>query len=191
MVGIVSSKLRFSFFISFICVFAAVMPTAADTNVVRPGDLDHFVLTVPESAVTEVPQEPVEGALDSVEEPPSGPGPVQEARMTLQGLTQVSLVESRGQAMVTLETSGPVSFNASTGSALSKDWIFIELFPVQQRQDTVPDVVEVESELIGEIHVEELEAEKVKVSLHVLPPAISYVVSQQDRAVVVKIIKNK
>jgi hypothetical protein len=31
----------------------------------------------------------------------------------------------------------------------------------------------------------------VKVSLQVLPPGISYVVSQQDRAVVVKIIKNE
>ena len=38
--------------------------------------------------------------------------------------------------------------------------------------------------------VEEMGSDKVKVSLQVIPPGVSYVVSQQDRAVVVKIIKN-
>ena len=44
---------------------------------------------------------------------------------------------------------------------------------------------------VGDIQVEDVDEEKVKVSLQVLPPGISYVVSQQDRAVVVKIIKNE
>ena len=93
--------------------------------------------------------------------------------------------------MVMLETTGPVSYNASTGSEMSKEWIFVELFPVERNKGKVADLVQVESDLVGDIMVEDLGDEKLKVSLQVLPPGISYVVSQQDRAVVVKIIKNE
>ena len=55
----------------------------------------------------------------------------------------------------------------------------------------MPDLIKIESELVGDVLVEEVQADKVKISLQVLPPGISYVVSQQDRAVVVKIIKNE
>lgn len=117
--------------------------------------------------------------------------PLQVARRTVQELKQVSLIESKGQAMIMLETAGPVSYNASTGSAFSKEWIYIELFPVMRDKGRVPDLIEIESELVGDVLVEEVQADKVKISLQVLPPGISYVVSQQDRAVVVKIIKNE
>jgi hypothetical protein len=136
--------------------------------------------------------------------PPPGPGPakvplptpapeepIRVAKRTVQELSQVSLIESKGQAMVMLETTGPVSYNASTGSAMSKEWIYIELFPVERSGNKVGDLIRVESELVGDIQVEDVNEEKVKVSLQVLPPGISYVVSQQDRAVVVKIIKNE
>ena len=113
------------------------------------------------------------------------------ARRSVHDFNQVSLIESKGQAMVMLETSGPVSYNASTGSAMSKEWIYIELFPVKRSRDAVADLIRVESELVGDIQVDDVDDEKVKVSLQVLPPGISYVVSQQDRAVVVKIIRNE
>ena len=62
---------------------------------------------------------------------------------------------------------------------------------MERSSSRVGDLIHVESELVGDIQVEEVGEEKVKVSLQVLPPGISYVVSQQDRAVVVKIIKNE
>lgn len=137
-------------------------------------------------------------------EPPTGPGPakvplpvpvpeesIRVAKRTVQELSQVSLIESKGQAMVMLETTGPVSYNASTGSAMAKEWIYIELFPVERSGNKVDDLIRVKSELVGDIQVEDVGEEKIKVSLQVLPPGISYVVSQQDRAVVVKIIKNE
>jgi hypothetical protein len=141
-----------------------------------------------------------------VEDVPPGPGPakvplptpapapqepLKVAKKTVQELSQVSLIESKGQAMVMMETTGPVSYNASTGSALSKEWIYVELFPVQRTGGKVGDIIRVKSDLVGDIQVEDVDSERVKVSLQVLPPGISYVVSQQDRAVVVKIIKNE
>ena len=123
--------------------------------------------------------------------PPEDVKPLRVAKRTVQELKQISLIESKGQAMIMLETAGPVSYNASTGSAFSKEWIYIELFPVQRDKGRVSDVIEVESELVGDILVEDVDADKVKISLQVLPPGISYVVSQQDRAVVVKIIRNE
>jgi hypothetical protein len=128
---------------------------------------------------------------EKVELPPADTSPVQVARRSTQELSQVSLIESKGQAMVMLETTGPVSYNASTGSEMSREWIFVEIFPAQRNRDKIADLVSVESELVGDIIVEDLGSEKLKVSLEVLPPGISYVVSQQDRAVVVKIIKNE
>lgn len=117
--------------------------------------------------------------------------PLQVAKRMVQELKQISLIESKGQAMIMMETAGPVSYNASTGSALSKEWIFIELFPVRRDRGRVSDLIKIESELVGDIMVKDLDADKVKISLQVLPPGISYVVSQQDRAVVVKIIRNE
>jgi hypothetical protein len=128
---------------------------------------------------------------ERVELPPVEKAPVQVARRSVQELSQVSLIESKGQAMVMLETTGPVSYNASTGSEMSKEWIFVELFPAERNTGKVADLVRVESDLVGDIMVEDLGGEKLKISLQVLPPGISYVVSQQDRAVVVKIIKNE
>ncbi len=123
--------------------------------------------------------------------PPETVKPLKVARRTVQELKQISLIEAKGQAMIMLETAGPVSYNASTGSAFSKEWIYIELFPVKRDKNRVTDRIKVDSELVGDVLVEEVEADKIKVSLQVLPPGISYVVSQQDRAVVVKIIKNE
>jgi hypothetical protein len=123
--------------------------------------------------------------------PPPVKEPMKVARRSVHDFNQVSLIESKGQAMVMLETSGPVSYNASTGSAMSKEWIFIELFPVKRTRDAVADLIRVESELVGDIQVDDVDDEKVKVSLQDVPPGISYVVSQQDRAVVVKIIRNE
>jgi hypothetical protein len=152
-----------------------------------------------EEAAKSAPPEPPPPPKRMVE-PPTGPGPakvplpeesIRVAKRTVQELSQVSLIESKGQAMVMLETTGPVSYNASTGSAMAKEWIYIELFPVERSGDKVGDLIRVESELVGDIQVEDVGEEKIKVSLQVLPPGISYVVSQQDRAVVVKIIKNE
>jgi hypothetical protein len=123
--------------------------------------------------------------------PPPVPEPVKVAKRTVQELSQVSLIESRGQALVMLETTGPVSYNAATGSGRFREWIFIELFPVQRDRKKVPDFINVESELVGEIQIEELDADKIKVSLQIIPSDISYVVSQQGSAVVVKIIQNE
>ena len=41
------------------------------------------------------------------------------------------------------------------------------------------------------VTVEQIEPEKVRVSLQVLPPGISYVVTQQDRSVVVKVVRTE
>jgi hypothetical protein len=122
---------------------------------------------------------------------PAPQEPLKEAKKTVQELSQVSLIESKGRAMVMLETTGPVSYKASTGSAFSKEWIYVELFPVQRTRGKVGDLIRVESDLIGDIQVEDVDSERVKVSLQILLPDISYVVSQQDRAVVVRIIKNE
>jgi len=157
-----------------------------------------------EEAVTAPPPPEPPPPPRRIEQPPPGPGPakvplppptpkepLRVAKRTVQELSQISLIESKGQAMVMLETTGPVSYNASTGSALSKEWVYIELFPVKRSGGKVGDLIRVESDLVGDIQVEDVDKEKVRVSLQVLPPGISYVVSQQDRAVVVKIIKNE
>jgi hypothetical protein len=123
--------------------------------------------------------------------PPPLPEGVKVAKRTVQELSQISLIESKGQALLMLETTGPVSYNASTGSGRFREWIFVELFPVQRDPKKVADFINVESELVGEVQVEELDADKIKVSLQILPSDISYVVSQQGSAVVVKIIKNE
>jgi hypothetical protein len=157
-------------------------------------------------AVEPAPPPEAPPAPGPIEEVPPGPGPVKVplptpapapkeplkvAKKMVQELSQVSLIESKGQAMVMMETTGPVSYNASTGSELSKEWIYVELFPVRRTGGKVEDLIRVKSGLVGDIRVEDVDSERVKVSLQVLPPGISYVVSQQDRAVVVKIIKNE
>lgn len=118
------------------------------------------------------------------------PAPAQAARPIVKILEKVTVEESTDQVIVRLATSGPVSYNASTGSRLSREWIWLELFPV--RADAkVGQSVPVTSKLVGEITVEQPDPEKVRVSLQVLPPGISYVVTQQDRAVVVKVVRTE
>lgn len=121
---------------------------------------------------------------------PAKPAPLQAAKPFVKNLEAVQLEEGPDQAVIRFATSGPVSYNASTGSALSKEWIWIELFPAR-RGPGVGERVPVESHFLGQIIVEQVEPEKVKIALQVLPQGISYVVSQQDRAVVVKIVKTE
>ncbi len=116
--------------------------------------------------------------------------PVSSARPTVKILEKVNVEEGKDQVLVRLSTSGPVSYNASTGSRLSKEWIWLELFPVRA-EASVGTQVAVASSLVGEITVEQAEPEKVRVSLQVLPPGISYVVTQQDRSVVVKVVRTE
>jgi hypothetical protein len=105
-------------------------------------------------------------------------------------LEKVVVEAGKDQLLVRLATSGPVSYNASTGSRLSKEWIWLELFPVRAAAGIGPHVA-VASDLVGGITVEQPEPEKVRISLQVLPPGISYVVTQQDRAVVVKVVRTE
>jgi hypothetical protein len=116
--------------------------------------------------------------------------PAQPAKPAVKLLEKVTVEEGKDQLVVRLATSGPVSYNASTGSKLSKEWIWLELFPVHA-DPGVGQRVPVASKLVGEITVDQPEPEKVRVSLQVLPPGISYVVTQQDRAVVVKVVRTE
>jgi len=110
------------------------------------------------------------------------------AKPAVKILEKVTVEEGKSQVLVRLATSGPVSYNASTGSQFSKEWIRLELFPVHA-DAAIGTRLAVSSSLIGEIMIEQFEPEKVRVSLQVLPPGISYIVTQQDRAVVVKVVK--
>jgi hypothetical protein len=116
--------------------------------------------------------------------------PAPPARPAVKVLEKVGVEEGKDQVLVRLSTSGPVSYNASTGSRLSKEWIWIELFPVRA-DAALGKSVAVTSPLVGEVSIEQAEPEKVRVSLQVLPPGISYVVTQQDRAVVVKVVRTE
>jgi hypothetical protein len=119
---------------------------------------------------------------------PGAVPPVQVARSATKELSSVQLEETAGQSILRLATTGPVSYNATTGSALSKEWIWLELFPIR-RGSAVGERVQIDSRFLGQVLVDQVEPEKVKISLQVLLPGISYVVYQQDRAVVVKIVK--
>ena len=114
----------------------------------------------------------------------------QPARPAVKILEKVSVEASKDTVLVRLATSGPVSYNASTGSRLSKEWVWLELFPVRA-DASVGQNVAVTSTLVGDVTVEQTEPEKVRVSLQVLPPGISYVVTQQDRSVVVKVVRTE
>lgn len=116
--------------------------------------------------------------------------PAPPTKPAVKVLEKVNVEEGKDQVLVRLFTSGPVSYNASTGSRLSKEWIWLELFPVHA-DTAVGTRVAVTSALVGEITVEQAEPEKVRVSLQVLPPGISYVVTQQDRSVVVKVVRTE
>ena len=116
--------------------------------------------------------------------------PASPAKPVVKVLEKVIVEEGKEQVLVRLSTSGPVSYNASTGSRLSKEWIWLELFPVRV-DAAVGKRVAVSSPLVGEIAIEQAEPEKVRVSLQVLPPGISYVVTQQDRSVVVKVVRTE
>ena len=112
------------------------------------------------------------------------------ARPGVNVLEKVTIEEGKGLALARLLTSGPVSYKASTGSQLSKEWIWIELYPARMdasvgKRTTIP------SKYIGEVTIEQTEPEKVRVSLQVIPPGISYVVTQQDRSVVVKVVRTE
>ena len=116
--------------------------------------------------------------------------PAPAAKPAVKMLEKVSVEEGKDQVLVRLSTSGPVSYNASTGSRLGKEWIWLELFPVSA-DAAVGKRVAVASPLVGEVTIEQVEPEKVRVSLQVLPPGISYVVTQQDRSVVVKVVRTE
>ncbi len=131
------------------------------------------------------PAPPAKPALEAKTTAPAPP-----ARPALKVLEKVTFEESKDQILVRLSTSGPVSYNASTGSRLSKEWIWLELFPVRA-DASIGQSVKVSSALVGGITVEQAEPEKVIISLQVLPPGISYVVTQQDRAIVVKVVRTE
>jgi len=114
--------------------------------------------------------------------------PAPPAKPVVKVLEKVTVEADKDQVLVRLSTSGPVSYNASTGSRLSKEWIWIELFPVRA-DAAVGKSVAVASAFVGEVTIEQAEPEKVRVALQVLPPGISYVVIQQDRSVVVKVVR--
>jgi len=147
-------------------------------------------------AVAKVPGKPNAPAA-TAKPAPATKAPVQHraepappARSTVKILERVNVEEGKDQVLVRLSTSGPVSYNASTVSRLSKEWIWIELFPVRV-DAAVGARVAVTSAFVGEIAIEQTEPEKVRVSLQVLPPGISYVVTQQDRSVVVKVVRTE
>jgi len=126
-------------------------------------------------------------AAEKSQRKPAVPPP---ARPLVKILEKVTVEEGKDQVVVRLFTSGPVSYNASTGSRLSKEWIWIELFPMSV-DTAVGRNVAVASTFVGEVTVEQIEPEKVRVALQVLPPGISYVVTQQDRSVVVKVVRTE
>ncbi len=150
----------------------------------------------------EKPAAPLKPAAPAVPAAPAAPVPAAKAaaprhdepaapvKAAVKILEKVNVEGGKDQVLVRLSTSGPVSYNASTGSRLSKEWIWIELFPV--RVDAAVDKrILVASALVGEVTIEQAEPEKVRVSLQVLPPGISYVVTQQDRSVVVKVTRTE
>lgn len=139
------------------------------------------------------PPPPVKSALEAKAPAPRRTEPepaATPAKPAVKELERVVVEESKDQVLVRLATSGPVSYNASTGSSLSREWIWLELFPVHAAADVGKGIARA-SALVGEITVEQLEPEKVRVSLQVLPPGISYVVTQQDREVVVKVVRTE
>jgi len=136
------------------------------------------------------PQTPAKPAPAVKSPAPRHDEPAPPAKPVVKVLEKVSVEEGKDQVLVRLSTSGPVSYNASTGSRLSKEWIWIELFPVRA-DAAVGKRVAVASPLVGEVTIEQAEPEKVRVSLQVLPPGISYVVTQQDRSVVVKVVRTE
>ncbi|MHB8834352.1 MAG: hypothetical protein ACYC9Y_01355 [Candidatus Methylomirabilia bacterium] len=130
---------------------------------------------------------------EAVKPPPAAArreDPAPPGKPVVKVLEKVDVEESKDQVLVRLSTSGPVSYNASTGSRLSKEWILLELFPVRV-DAAVGKRVSVASSLVGEVTVEQIDPEKVRISLQVLPPGISYVVTQQDRSVVVKVVRTE
>ena len=136
------------------------------------------------------PPAPAKPALEAKAAAPRRDEPAPPAKPAVKVLEKVNVEESKDQVLVRLSTSGPVSYNASTGSRLSKEWIWLELFPVRA-DAAVGKRQAVASPLVGEVTVEQAEPEKVRVSLQVLPPGISYVVTQQDRSVVVKVVRTE
>lgn len=138
-------------------------------------------------AAPPTPAKPVAAARSAA---PRREEPAPPARPVVKVLEKVNVEEGKDQVLVRLSTSGPVSYNASTGSRLSKEWIWLELFPVRA-EAVVGKRVALASSLVGDITVEQIEPEKVRVSLQVLPLGISYVVTQQDRSVVVKVVRTE
>jgi hypothetical protein len=136
------------------------------------------------------PQTPAKTVPAAKSPAPRRDEPAPPAKPAVKVLEKVSVEEGKDQVLVRLSTSGPLSYNASTGSRLSKEWIWIELFPVRV-DAAVGKRVAVASPLVGEVTIEQAEPEKVRVSLQVLPPGISYVVTQQDRSVVVKVVRTE
>lgn len=130
------------------------------------------------------PAPPAKAAAPRREDPAPPVKPVAKV------LEKVTVEEGSNQVLVRLSTSGPVSYNASTGSRLSKEWVWIELFPLSV-DPAVSKSVTVASTFVGEVTIEQAGPEKVRVALQVLPPGISYVVTQQDRSVVVKVVRTE
>ena len=158
------------------------------------------------AAVEKAPAKPVVAAVEKapakpVPVPPkpvaAGKGtaprhdePATTVKPAVKMLEKVAVDVAKDQVLVRLSTSGPVSYNASTGSRLAKEWIWLELFPVHV-DEAVGKRIAVASPLVGEVTIEQLDPEKARISLQVLPPGISYVVTQQDRSVVVKVVRTE
>jgi hypothetical protein len=126
---------------------------------------------------------------------PTAPAPatqegVQAIKAGVKILEKISLEESPGQALVKVAVSGPVSYSATTTSELSKEWVWLELFPVRL-DPAVGESVAVQSAVVGQILVKQTAPDRVRVSLQVLPSGFSYVVTQADRSVVVKVLKTE
>lgn len=127
----------------------------------------------------------------SAEKPVERRGPTPQPQPSVPGAKTIDRVTAEtepDQVLIRIATSGPVSYNASTGSRLSREWIWLEIFPARKGPG-VGESVAVDSPLVGEVLVEEAGPDKVKVSLQVRAAGISYIVTQQDRAVVLKVVK--
>jgi len=166
----------------------------ARAEAVKAGEKDPGKSVAPPAPATPPtpakPPAPAKPAPVTKAPAPRRDDPAPPAKPAVKVLEKVSVEEGKDQVLVRLSTSGPVSYNAATGSRLSKEWIWLELFPVHAA-DAVGKRVAVTSPLVGEITIEQAEPEKVRVSLQVLPPGISYVVTQQDRAIVVKVVRTE
>ncbi len=100
-------------------------------------------------------------------------------------LKDISLIESEKQAVLIIDISGPVEYNASLKSRDSKDWLDLN---IKQAVNKIKKKLRFDSRFIGDILFNE-SGTSVIVSLEIIPKNINYRVTHDKKAIVIKISK--